>query len=146
MMAIPSTPVLRVLVVDDDEPMQILMDALFRRRDVIVDSVADGAAALERLGRERYDAIVLDLMLPRTNGFEVIRALKELDRELLSRTIVLTAASEAMLRGFAEGDGRMVRRVMRKPFDVSEFIAEVLSCSGAAAHQAEMVLPDQGGH
>ena len=69
-------------------------------------------------------------MLPGSNGFEIIREMKHRTRELLARTIVVTAASDSTLRMF--DDAAVVRRVMRKPFDQSDFVKEVLSCGSAA--------------
>jgi CheY-like chemotaxis protein len=124
--ALPAPRTLRLLVVDDDAAIQTMMTAVFRRKDVTVEFASDGHAALDRLRRADYDAVVLDLMLPGTNGFEVLREVKHRRPELLGRTIVLTAASDLTLRDFT--DGQLVRRVMRKPFDLHEFIEEVLAC------------------
>jgi DNA-binding response OmpR family regulator len=117
----------QLLVVEDDEGIRELIDVMFRRWSVMIDHACDGKAALERLRKRAYDAVVLDLMLPSVNGFEVIRELKNRNPELLPRTIVLTAASDLTLRDFA--DARLVRRIIRKPFDVGEFMDEVLSCA-----------------
>ena len=125
----PQTSSLRLLVVDDDDAIQRLMGAIFRRRDVTVETAADGAAALDLLRHKQYDAIVLDLMLPGTNGFDVIREVKATEPELLDRIIILTAASNHTLRDF--DDGRLVRRLMRKPFDIDDFVGEVLACKSA---------------
>ena len=122
----PAESAIKVLVVDDDEAIQVLMRAIFRRQDVVVDVAGDGDIALERLRHRHYDVILLDLMLPIVNGFDVIRELKWCEPDLLARTIVLTAASDRVLRNFE--DAALVRRVMRKPFDLGELIAEVLSC------------------
>jgi CheY-like chemotaxis protein len=128
----------RLLVVDDDEAIQILMKAVFYRCGIDVDLAADGEAALAKMRRVKYDAIVLDLMLPVTNGFEVIRALKATAPDILDRTIVLTAAADRTLQHFS--DAKAVRRVMRKPFDLDDFVDEVLSCfspSSDAAHRSQ---------
>jgi DNA-binding response OmpR family regulator len=119
----------RVLVVDDDEPIRILLQAIFLRHNVALDLAGDGDTALGHLRRSRYDAVILDLMLPGQNGFELLREMKSRDPRLLERTIVLTAVSDLTLRDFA--DGRLVRRVMRKPFDLDELVGEVLSCAPA---------------
>ena len=127
----------RLLIVDDDEPIQALMDALFRGQPVVVEHATDGGIALELLRRETFDVVVLDLMLPEKDGFEVIRELKRHDPDLLSRTIVLTAVSESMLLHF--DDAPLVRRVMRKPFDLDDFVHEVFSCAAVLPNLA--VLP-----
>lgn len=89
--------------------------------------------ALARLGRESFDAIVLDLMLPKVNGFEVIRELKAVKPSVLERTVVLTAAGHRTLRDV--DDGRLARCVMTKPFGLEAFVTAVLGCcslSGAS--------------
>jgi len=123
----PERPSPRVLIVDDDDGIQTLMKALLRRREVIVDSASDGDAALRKMRERSYDSIVLDLMLPKVNGFEVVRELKSNSPDLLKRTIVVTAVSNHALAGFE--DSQLVRCVLRKPFDINQFISEVLACA-----------------
>jgi DNA-binding response OmpR family regulator len=121
-----------VLIVDDDDGIQALMKALLLRREVDVDSASDGDAALRKLREKSYHTIVLDLMLPKVNGFEVVRELKSSSPSLLKRTIVVTAVSNLALRDFS--DSGLVRRVLRKPFDINEFIDEVLACAAEHSH------------
>jgi DNA-binding response OmpR family regulator len=128
----PERLVPRVLIVDDDDGIQALMKALLLRRDVSVDSAGDGDLALRKIRERTYDSIVLDLMLPKVNGFEVVRDLKARAPEMLKRTIVVTAVSNLTLRDFK--DSELVRRVMRKPFDINEFIDEVLACAAENSH------------
>ena len=78
--------------------------------------------ALLRLRNHEYAAILLDLMLPRTDGFEVIRHLQSWKPHVLDRVIVVTAASERSLQTL---DSTTVRKVLRKPFDIDELISEV---------------------
>ena len=77
------------------------------------------------LRAKEYGAILLDLMLPRVNGFEVMRELKALNPDILKKTIVLTAASDLTLREF---DETQVRKLLRKPFSISELVAAVDQC------------------
>lgn len=66
----------RVLLVDDDtEFCELLVDYL-TPEGFSVDTVHDGEAALQQAGTERYDVIVLDVMLPKLTGFEVLRELR----------------------------------------------------------------------
>lgn len=117
----------RVLVVDDDRAIQVMFDVVLKHHGFHADVVADGQAALERLRDHEYDAILLDLMLPRTNGFEVIGHLKAGESQLLTRTIVVTAASGRTLELLDADD---VHAVLKKPFDLDELIAALLSCMG----------------
>ena len=111
----------------DDEPIQILLTTLFGRSSAVVETAADGEVALAKLRRQRYDVILLDLMLPRLNGFEFIRAMKAVCPSYLDRTVILTAVADRTLRDFS--DGRLVRRLLRKPFDIEKLVAEVVSCA-----------------
>lgn len=116
----------RLLVIEDDFATRFLLGTIFRREGLIVEEASDGLAALSRLRREAWDVVILDLMLPEPNGFEILRELGNRSPELLDRTVVLTAADQRMLRDFS--DGARVCRVMRKPFNVEELIEVVLSC------------------
>ncbi|HEX2061933.1 MAG TPA: response regulator [Thermoanaerobaculia bacterium] len=114
----------RVLVADDDAGIRTLLRALLERRGVAVELVADGDAALARIGSKTYDAILLDLMMPAANGFEIVRRLQDDHPHVLDYVIVVTAAAERTLRQF---DASAVRRVFRKPFDIDELVDEVLA-------------------
>jgi DNA-binding response OmpR family regulator len=128
----------RVLVVDDDPAIQQMFTTLLKRQHISSDVAADGDAALRSLRKRDYAAILLDLMLPRTNGFEVIRHLKCLQPHLLHRVIVVTAASERTLECL---DTASVRTVLRKPFDINELVAEVRACLAQTAlvHDAALI-------
>jgi two-component system OmpR family response regulator len=130
----------RLLLVEDDEAIQTLIKTIFDRQGLMVDCAADGDDALARLRRVRYDAVILDLMLPGANGFEIIQEMKSRERGLLDRTIVLTAAADVTLRDFT--DGQLVRRLIRKPFDLDELVAEVLSLTSAVL-DPRIALPSE---
>jgi DNA-binding response OmpR family regulator len=66
----------RVLVVDDDEAVRSALTHALRRDGYDVSTAADGATALAWLLRLRYDAVVLDILMPEPNGLEVCRAIR----------------------------------------------------------------------
>ena len=78
----------RVLIVDDDERQRSALSAMLSERDFDTHSAADGQEALERLTAFRADVIVADLVMPRMDGFELLRHLKE--RGDLTPAIALT--------------------------------------------------------
>jgi DNA-binding response OmpR family regulator len=116
----------RVLVVEDDLAICTLVEALLRRGGYECDIVFDGNEAIRLLRSRPYFAILLDLMLPGSFGFEVIRFLHAERPFMASRVVVMTAASNATLRDF---DTSMVRAVMRKPFDIQELVDHVDACA-----------------
>ena len=111
----------RVLLLDDDVSMQKLVAALLRRQGLRVDVVDHGKQAVEAVDATRYDAILLDLMMPHEGGMTVISHLKETNPDLLRRVILLTATPKAVLKGIA----RDVAGVVRKPFEHQELIEAV---------------------
>jgi DNA-binding response OmpR family regulator len=115
-----------VLLIDDDPAVRGLLAALLNRDGLPSEAAADGAEAISRLRRNDYDAIILDLMLPELNGFEVLRFLKAERPHLLSRVVVITAATESTLRDFH--DGTLVSALLRKPFDIVELSDAVRRC------------------
>jgi CheY-like chemotaxis protein len=100
--------------------------AVLTRSSIESTTVSDGDGALKQIGREEFGAILLDLLLPRVNGFDVLRHLKNTNRKMLGRTIVITAAAEKTLRDCEELE--MVRCVLRKPLDIDQLVEEVQAC------------------
>src|SRR5215213_4770426 len=68
-----STDTLRVLVAEDDRAIRRLMGMTLRRASIEVHLTEDGAEALAALQQSPWNAIVLDLMMPEVNGWEVVR-------------------------------------------------------------------------
>jgi CheY-like chemotaxis protein len=116
-----------VLIVEDDGAIQSLLAALVMRNGIRPVLAADGTSALALLATRDFAVIVLDLFLPETNGFEVLRHISCLQPDLLPRIIVTTAASEATYRDCAYLAS--VWKVVRKPFDIEELEGELLACA-----------------
>ncbi|HEX8253559.1 MAG TPA: response regulator [Thermoanaerobaculia bacterium] len=117
-----------VLVIEDDPSTQTLFAAVLRLYGMESRIVSDGESALDAMRRTRFDAVVLDLMLPKVNGFEILRELKCTGRGILSRVVVCSAASESMLRDCEEL--RLVHKFLPKPVDLRLFAQEVLRAAG----------------
>lgn len=120
-----SEPEKRILVVDDDDAIRVLLFTVLRRRGFSVDTARDGAAALERLEHCRYAVVLLDLMMPRLSGWEVLDQLAERPAYLRPLVIVLTAGLEP--RAFPPG---IVSGTIHKPFDVDVIVNTVAACVG----------------
>ena len=127
-----------ILLVEDDRGIQGLIDVLFTRKEIGVDVASDGEQALSLLREKEYGAVLLDLMLPRLNGFEVMRELKALNPAVLKKTIVLTAASDLTLREF---DETQVRKLLRKPFSISDLMTAVDQCLAANEESSPDPVP-----
>lgn len=119
-----------VLVVDDDDAIRTLVERVLRREKFIVESARDGHEAIEKLSRNDYATVLLDLMMPRVDGLGVLRFLESERPQSAKAVIVMTAN----LHGAAEAtQAKPVVRVLPKPFDIRQLIAHVRECCTAAA-------------
>lgn len=107
----------KVLVVDDDQAIRQLVCTIVRREQFEVDCAADGVEAIEFLEHHDYAVILLDLMMPRVDGFGVIDYLKH--HLPASKPIVLVVTAYADQK-FKAVDPDIVAGVLRKPFEVGE--------------------------
>ena len=113
----------RVLVVDDDDAIRALLCTILRRRGIPVDSARNGAEALARCERCRYAVILLDLMMPHLNGYQVLEAFSARQRDDRPLILVLTAGAEPR-----DLSADLVAGTIRKPFDV-EMIVDTISAA-----------------
>lgn len=72
----------KILVVDDEEPVRELFDELFRKEDCQTVSCATGEDALKILKKETFDVVLLDIKLPGMSGLEVLKNIREFNKDL----------------------------------------------------------------
>lgn len=112
----------RALVVEDDPAIRRLVEKLLTRLRITIDTASDGRTAIEKLSSQQYSVLVLDLMVPELNGFEIIEFIK---RESLPVPVaVVSAVSQQALTKL---DLDVVKLVISKPFDVDEFTKAILT-------------------
>jgi DNA-binding response OmpR family regulator len=119
-----------VLIIEDDDATRDLLAAIATDYGFVPQVAADGETAMGQLAESDFEVVLIDLLLPRVDGFELLRLLKSKKPDLLERTIVVTAASEMSTRECVEL--RSVWRLMHKPVDVDALSTEMMSC--AAEH------------
>lgn len=115
----------RALVVDDDEPIRTMLAKVVERQNLDVDTARNGAEAIERLDEDRYSVVLLDLMMPRVDGFAVLRHMQEHHPEKLGRTIIASAVPESEILKRFEAS---VFGVHAKPFDIQRLISDIQKC------------------
>lgn len=102
-----------------------MLAKVVERQNLDVDTARDGEEAIKRLDDDGYAVIVLDLMMPRVDGFSVLRHMRENYPEKLACTIIASAVPESeILRQFDVP----VYRVHAKPFDMQKLIADISHC------------------
>jgi len=118
----------RVLVVDDDDAIRALLITILRRRSIKVDSARHGVEAMERLKHCRYSVMLLDLMMPQMNGYELLEEIASLTPDERPVVIVLTAGTEP--RNLSP---ELVSGSIRKPFDIELLVDTISACLTARA-------------
>jgi CheY-like chemotaxis protein len=107
----------RILVADDDLTIRQLVCTLVKRDGYFVDCVSDGQEAIAKLQENDYAVILLDLMMPRVDGFGVIDYLKAHPPRQKPLVLVITAYAD---QRFKEVDPAIVSGILRKPFEIAE--------------------------
>jgi len=121
----------QVLVVEDDPTGRYSITIALEKKDIDVIVAEDGAEGLQWLKTHDFCAIVLDLVMPKVDGYAVIRHI--LDNKPALPIIVVTGLKADELSGV---DRRVVVDVLFKPFRAAELAARILEiCSKPAAEQ-----------
>jgi two-component system OmpR family response regulator len=120
-MATPQVTCLRILVVEDDEPIAAALVSNLKRAGHAVDHVGDGVSADEALQGDRFDLALLDLGLPRMDGFDVLTRMRH--RGNHTPVLILSAldAVNDRIRGLDAGADDYIH----KPFDMHELEARI---------------------
>jgi DNA-binding response OmpR family regulator len=113
----------RVLIVEDEPNIVESLTFLLRRAGFDVAAAGDGESALADLRSQPARLMILDLMLPKANGFEVLKAVRNDPALAGTRVLILTAKGQASDRRLAEVIG--VDAFMTKPFSNREIMSEV---------------------
>ena len=122
-----------VLIVDDEQHIRLLIEQTLEELEdegVELQTVSDGETALDVVRTQRPGLVFLDVMMPKLNGFEVCRAIKQ-DPALAGTTVVmLTAKGQAYDR--EEGLASGADRYLTKPFDPDELLDVARAALGLA--------------
>ena len=112
---------MKILIVEDEQHLAEGLKFNIEAEGFEAEVVGDGEAALERLAANAFDTVVLDVMLPKMDGFEVARSMRE--RADYTPILMLTARGrpEDVLQGFEAGTDDY----LPKPFDLEIFLARL---------------------
>lgn len=111
---------MKILIVDDEEMIRAVIKEYCEKEGFITDEAESGKVALKKLLTNKYDLLILDIMMPKMDGFSM---LKELPKSKQIPTIILSARNEEYdkLTGFALG----IDDYITKPFSPKELIARI---------------------
>lgn len=123
----------RILVVDDEQSIRTLLDYNLKQADYDTLMAADGKEAIEKVEKEMPDLILLDLMLPKINGIEVCKTLR--NKSINIPIIMLTAKSEELDKVLGLEIG--ADDYMTKPFSPREVVARVKAVLRRTGNQTQ---------
>jgi len=103
----------KVLIVDDEEDIRFLIRTLLSKEGYEVEEAGDGVTALEMLSSGRFDLMVLDIMMPKMDGYEVMREIQQ--RGMALPVVMLTAKvdDDSVWEGYKQG----ATLYITKPFE-----------------------------
>ena len=127
---------MHLLIVEDERALCDTIVRSLRRAAYSVDCCYDGEQALELLGAERYDLVLLDLNLPKKDGMTVLRTLRQTDRE--TRVLILSARSE--VEDKVQGLDAGANDYLAKPFHLAELEARIRSLTLRQFTQQDVLL------
>ncbi len=127
---------MRILVADDEPEMTMVLEALLRREHYSVDVVNDGQDALDYGLAENYDCLILDIMMPKLDGIQVLQALRA--KNISTPVLLLTAKSQIEDRVAGLDSG--ADDYLPKPFDHRELIARVRALTRRGGEYIPSVL------
>lgn len=115
----------KVLIADDEPNIVISLEFLLRREGFEVLVAVDGEEALSKARAEKPDLVLLDVMMPKMNGFDVCQALRADPQMAGMRILMLTAKGRET--EVSKGLGLGADAYMTKPFSTKELVAQVRS-------------------
>src|SRR5918996_6000435 len=111
----------RILLVEDEPGLVLTLRDRLTKEGYVVETAADGQSGLERAAGEAFDLVLLDVMLPRLGGFDVLKELRK--RNVETPVIMLTARGQVVDKvvGLKLGADDYVT----KPFEMMELLARI---------------------
>lgn len=111
----------RIFVVEDEETLVVTLRDRLTSEGYVVDCAGDGDAAVDQMTKEKYDLVILDVSLPRRNGFDVCRDVRQ--RGVQTPILMLTARGQVIDRVLGLKLG--ADDYLTKPFDFAELLARI---------------------
>ncbi len=124
---------MRILLAEDERSLSRAIIALLEKHNYSADAVYDGQEALDYLEAENYDAVILDIMMPRLDGLSVLRTLRERGSQI--PVLLLTAKSEVedKVTGLDSG----ANDYLTKPFATAELLARIRAMTRTQTAQTD---------
>ncbi len=118
---------MRILLVEDEPGLCTALSAILTKQNYTVDTAMDGISALNKALSGIYDGIILDIMLPRLNGLQILSALRKAQQNVPVLLLSAKAEIEDKIQGLDAG----ANDYMTKPFSTEELLARIRAMTRA---------------
>jgi K+-sensing histidine kinase KdpD/CheY-like chemotaxis protein len=129
-----------ILVVDDDDSIRSLLQQELSDAGYLIEQATNGKEALESVRKNRPDLIILDVMMPEMNGFDVAAVLKN-DPQTMDIPIIVLSIVQDKARGYRIG----VDRYLTKPIDTAQLFKEVGALLEQGKSKKKVMVVDEDG-
>ncbi len=125
---------IRILLVEDEQTLAFIIKDTLEEQDFLITTASNGEEGLRAFFKEKPDVVVADVMMPRMDGFEMVRRIRQSDR--LTPVLFLTARSAIndVVQGFELG----ANDYLKKPFGMQELIVRIKALMNKAFIEKEM--------
>ena len=127
---------MRLLYAEDEKSLAKAVSTILVKNNYSVDVVYDGESALDYLATENYDGVILDVMMPKRDGIQVLREM----RENGDRTPVLLLTARSEIDDRVAGLDSGANDYLTKPFDMKELLARIRAMTRVTAVQPDKTL------
>ena len=127
---------MRLLYAEDEKSLAKAVSTILIRNNYSVDVVYDGLSALDYLATENYDGVILDVMMPKLDGIQVLKKMRENGDS--TPVLLLTAKSEIDDRVLGLDSG--ANDYLTKPFDMKELLARIRAMTRVLSVQPDKTL------
>lgn len=119
---------IKVLLVEDEQTLAMIIKDTLEGQGFLIQTAADGEEGLRLFFDLRPDVLVADVMMPRMDGFEMVRRIRQTDR----RTPVLFLTARSAVNDVVEGFELGANDYLKKPFGMQELIVRIKALMGRA--------------
>lgn len=124
---------MRLLFAEDEKSLSKAVTAILKNNNYSVDTVFDGQEALDYLETENYDGVILDVMMPKVDGFTVLKKMRASGNK--TPVLMLTAKSDIEYRVLGLDSG--ANDYLTKPFATQELLARIRAMTRSASTQSD---------
>lgn len=124
---------IKVLLVEDEETLAMIIKDTLEGQNFIINTATDGEEGLRLFFDLRPDVLVADVMMPRMDGFEMVRRIRQTDKY----TPVLFLTARSAINDVVEGFELGANDYLKKPFGMQELIVRIKALAGKAFNFTE---------